>query len=108
MADKSEFKNKQKCQKSLKRKKLHARKLPLLQYFDECSTTKSCKLCFNLNYDPCLGFFLGMIFIVKEEECNVCVVCCNGLWEDLNIFSDSVLQYKKNSKFSHGLKGLGL
>ena len=32
MARKHEFKNKQKFQKSLKRKNLHARKLPLLQY----------------------------------------------------------------------------
>ena len=32
MAEKREIKNKQKSHKSLKREKLHARKLPLLQY----------------------------------------------------------------------------
>ena len=32
MAEKREFKNKQKCQKSLKREKLHSWKLPLSQY----------------------------------------------------------------------------
>ena len=32
MAEKREFKNKQKCQKLMEPEKLHARKLPLLQY----------------------------------------------------------------------------
>ena len=34
MAEKSKFKNKQKCLKLLKREKLHAPKLPLLQYLE--------------------------------------------------------------------------
>ena len=47
MAEKSEFKNKQRCEKSLKRKKLHPRKLPLLQYVEDHVegkvNTKVCK-----------------------------------------------------------------
>ena len=42
MAEKRKFKNKQKCQKSLTCEKLHARKLPLLQYME--NTEKSQKL----------------------------------------------------------------
>ena len=61
MAEKSEFKNKQKCQKSLKRKKLHAQKLPLLQYISWKAVKDKKQFKDNINTIICIYFEVDQI-----------------------------------------------